>query len=1431
MLGLLGAPSSSSSLVLLQAAAVVVVGLLLAGVEGSEAPPSGSAAKEDVALGRQNNVARPSYTLFIKPMRRLSTAPLSITGDRRGPAAVSSDHSPLPSTPAPLGTYLESYVAIADSVLSNDATGAHSDTSVNNPSTNVTMKNPVGLESGLRESLVPEDLPDEDRDFRHEPDASHEGQRTENPARSTFRINPGKDSRSSSSNRGLQWIGRRSTESDDYLLQEEEVLEGVDHDDPEALLPDPTGPAMSILEKRLQHSSIRHRKSRRNFVRTRKSPKMRPRSHVSDHEGEQRRISEGPGAADFQITWESEAGELQQPDADIMADEFLGSTPTAFPWSSSGAPNLENKFRATGDLVPTGEASATEEEEESAPEQEKKQGSEADVDVVTKFLRIVESQHLLGENCTKGTDFNLGEGVVDRYAQERFRLEGEIAVNRANLYTRLWKYSAAQVLASEYLLHAEVLTMVELDEDIFAAGNCYDKYEYEDYILFCPFAYRLPEGTILVKDLAVEYKYLSNTSEWFFIARKNAERAIRNHTHLTKGYHTYKWNSTAHTARVQEEILSVTYEDGRWSKPYFDCGGGNIWMMTYTVPFFGYANGTYYFKGTSGIDIDLRRVDIDQCPLPPGSTALNIFANSDKCKKRTTKCITIPGLGFRRGSYKCECRVGFYFPDTDAHWKYYNGSVIEEEYEKKIVGEFSTYDEEGSFECLPCAEGCETCEDASPCVVSLNWLMRTAILTLSIIIILSLPVIVVFTWKYGNIKVVRAASPALLRIIILGAFFIYSTTLVLYPIPTLVTCSLRVWLREIGFSLAYGALMLKTWRISVIFRVRSAKAVKITDLDLMKRLGVIVGVFAAFLAIRTVVAPPQVIVSMTADDLKAFLCSTDWWDHAFTAMEMMFLVWGIRLCIMVRKAPSEFNESRFISMAIYNEFLLSLFLNVSMLFLQSPANPDLLFIIFFCHTQLTITLLIALIFGSKAYLVVKGQGKGEESISMTKPMAAKFLQRPHAANSHNLVHTSSSDHADLQEEFRRLYVQLESLRERNLRLGNRQMVAKITAMKDAANLPSSCSSSTPAPQPPPITAVVVTEKNLGSAADQQQQQQQKRPSRRDRNYSDGIVMKPYVNNILANMTDKIVCATFHEELTAPPPSAGALQGEGSPSSVGPYKEGPLGARGKDPNLRNSVSHEDNIGSGERRVGDVSHLKKSASSREETIECADDGRGRDANPLKKTETKKPTDKRKKGKEVQLSRQPDCQDSPGLPNSPDSKASPPIDYVRCNSSDASSGSADTGSVGPRDTRGAGKASGGRCVSRGSQSSSSQSSSSSSSDAAAKGSYGSKDLKPVGYRSAEFLLRKSVSTELSERFCRSLEYLDDGGSRCGGSAGGTGGCGAADEDLSLEDRSVRSAHSTPRRSQGRRFREVRDPERARAFILHSLSDRATLTDEVTV
>lgn len=107
------------------------------------------------------------------------------------------------------------------------------------------------------------------------------------------------------------------------------------------------------------------------------------------------------------------------------------------------------------------------------------------------------------------------------------------------VYSRIFKNTALAVQESEQLLHASVLSMVEFDDDIFAAGNCFDWNQHpQKKGLFCPFAFRLPypnHGSSLAKDLAAEYHYLGNTSEWFFLARKNAERVIAKNEQYIKG--------------------------------------------------------------------------------------------------------------------------------------------------------------------------------------------------------------------------------------------------------------------------------------------------------------------------------------------------------------------------------------------------------------------------------------------------------------------------------------------------------------------------------------------------------------------------------------------------------------------------------------------------------------------------------------------------------------------------------------------------------------------------------------------------------------------------------------------------------------------------------------------------------------------------------
>lgn len=113
-----------------------------------------------------------------------------------------------------------------------------------------------------------------------------------------------------------------------------------------------------------------------------------------------------------------------------------------------------------------------------------------------------------------------------------------INVRFSFLAFRIFKLTSPAVQENINLLHASVLSMVEFDDDIFAAGHCFDWNQYPTKKgLFCPFAHRLPppEVASLAKDLANEYHYLGNTSEWFFLARKNAEKVIAKNEQYIKG--------------------------------------------------------------------------------------------------------------------------------------------------------------------------------------------------------------------------------------------------------------------------------------------------------------------------------------------------------------------------------------------------------------------------------------------------------------------------------------------------------------------------------------------------------------------------------------------------------------------------------------------------------------------------------------------------------------------------------------------------------------------------------------------------------------------------------------------------------------------------------------------------------------------------------
>ena len=66
----------------------------------------------------------------------------------------------------------------------------------------------------------------------------------------------------------------------------------------------------------------------------------------------------------------------------------------------------------------------------------------------------------------------------------------------------------------------------------------------------------------------------------------------------------------------------------------------------------------------------------------------------------------------------------------------------------------------------------------------------------------------------------------------------------------------------------------------MIFRVKSAQKIKLTDRHLLQRLAPILALYAVYLLAWSLAGPSHVIEMKMPGDLKFDECSIDWWDHA-----------------------------------------------------------------------------------------------------------------------------------------------------------------------------------------------------------------------------------------------------------------------------------------------------------------------------------------------------------------------------------------------------------------------------------------------------------------------------------------------------------------------------------------------------------------------
>ena len=148
--------------------------------------------------------------------------------------------------------------------------------------------------------------------------------------------------------------------------------------------------------------------------------------------------------------------------------------------------------------------------------------------------------------------------------------------------------TAESVVDNDILLYQIARYNVRFSPSVYGSVVCFEPNLYRDFERFCPYAFmdnRL-NGIIHVVDLSQteDYHYLTspNAIWWTGIRKKTRNKKPTDWTEVSDFYSVRHANESFENDT--RDGLLVTFEDGLWTRPYFDCFGGKAWMVYYLAP-------------------------------------------------------------------------------------------------------------------------------------------------------------------------------------------------------------------------------------------------------------------------------------------------------------------------------------------------------------------------------------------------------------------------------------------------------------------------------------------------------------------------------------------------------------------------------------------------------------------------------------------------------------------------------------------------------------------------------------------------------------------------------------------------------------------------------------------------------------------------------
>ncbi|XP_031566705.1 gamma-aminobutyric acid type B receptor subunit 2-like isoform X2 [Actinia tenebrosa] len=214
--------------------------------------------------------------------------------------------------------------------------------------------------------------------------------------------------------------------------------------------------------------------------------------------------------------------------------------------------------------------------------------------------------------------------------------------------------------------------------------------------------------------------------------------------------------------------------------------------------------------------------------------------------------------------------------------------------------------------------------------------------TISVICIMVAVGFLVFNIKFSHCKYLKMSSPRLNDAILVGCIFMYLSVFLLgldgSAVPSAHVggiCQVRVWFACLGFTIAFGAMFAKTWRVYVIFTNAKLRKKVIHDEKLFLMVGALLFVDIIVLGLWSGLDPLQRKIEngtlkhgSDMDELQQWeQCECTYfniWRGIIYSSKGLLLVFGLFLAWETRHVNiPALNDSHYICMSVYNVVLLT----------------------------------------------------------------------------------------------------------------------------------------------------------------------------------------------------------------------------------------------------------------------------------------------------------------------------------------------------------------------------------------------------------------------------------------------------------------------------------------------------------------------------